>query len=216
MHHAYLYEGPLSLLSALAESARDMTGLSGEGNPDVHILEWEKFGIDESRELVSEASFKSVSGRGLFVIGVSSVTPEAQGALLKLFEEPQEGVVFVLLAPPGAVMSTLRSRFLNYPETLEQGTPQAAAAKKFLASPYKERSMQITALLKDEEMAKERVRDFLGSLEASLYAKFRKEKDIGEYRVGLADIALVRGYAGDRSAALKMLLEHLAATLPTI
>jgi len=215
MHHAYLYEGPFSLLPALAQSARDLFDMKEDGNPDVHVLAWEKFGIDESRELTSLASFKSMSSRALFIIGVSSITSDAQQALLKLFEEPQEGITFVLLAPHGSIIPTLRSRFLAYP--LKVGHPMSnfevqshAAAKNFLAASYKERSTQIVALLKDEELAKERVRDFLHSLEELLYKKVSN----AEHRTGLYDISLVRNYAGDRSAALKMLLEHLAATLP--
>jgi DNA polymerase III delta prime subunit len=212
MHHAYLYEGPFSLLPALAHSARDLFDMKHEGDPDVHMLSWEKFGIDESRELTAQASFKSMSSRALFIIGVSSITSDAQQALLKLFEEPQAGVTFVLLAPHGSIIPTLRSRFLNYPLTLTEEQAQHTVAKKFLASAYKERSTQITALLKDEELNKERVRDFLQSLESLLYKKVSD----AEYRSGLSDIALVRNYAGDRSAALKMLLEHLASTLPTV
>ncbi len=211
MHHAYLYEGPLSLLPALAESASAFVGIGGEGNPDVHVLLWEKFGIDESRDLTSQASLKVMSGRALFVVGVSSISHDAQQALLKLFEEPQAGVVFVLLAPPGAILATLRSRFLAYPQVLAQETPQAAGAKKFLASAYKERSAQITALLKDEEGTRERVREFLDSLEAILHKKIKTDADA---RAGLAEISVVRGYAADRSASNKMLLEHLAAVLP--
>ncbi len=159
-----------------------------------------------------QASFKSMSSKALFIIGVSSITSDAQQALLKLFEEPQAGVTFVLLAPHGSIIATLRSRFLSYPLTLTEEQGQASLAKKFLASAYKERSTQISALLKDEELNKERVRDFLQSLEALLHKRVSEP----QYRIGLGDIALVRNYAGDRSAALKMLLEHLAATLPVL
>ena len=65
---------------------------------------------------------------------------------------------------------------------------------------------------KDEEGARERVRGFLDGLETILQKDIRS-KDIRE---GLEDIAKVRSYAGDRSPSLKMLLEHLALSLPTL
>jgi hypothetical protein len=215
MHHAYVYEGPLSLLPALADSAKDLFNFSGEGNPDVHIYSFEKLNIDEARALASEASFKSVSGRALYVLGAGSISHEAQQALLKLFEEPQEGTMFVLLVPHGMLISTLRSRFVEYPKILEAEDSNLAPASKFLKSAYKERSAQIVAMLKEEEGAKERVREFVAMLEHVLHTAHTK-KPSQELRSGLSDIALVRGYLADRSASLKMLLEHLAATLPAL
>ncbi len=213
MHHAYLYEGQQNALEALVASARALLGFTKEGDPDVHIYVWEKFTIDEARALTTEASLKPVSGRALFVLALGSIGHDAQQALLKLFEEPQAGVTFVLLTPPGTLSATLRSRFVEYPEKVEEASGGAAAAKKFIASSYKERSAQVTALIKEEEGGKERVREFLTALEAAYHKKLSTS---AEARVALEDIALVRNYLADRSASLKMLLEHLAATLPTL
>ncbi len=215
MHHAYLYEGPASQFQALAESAKAFFNIKGEGNADLHVRQWEKFNIDEARELSSEASFKTISGGGLFIIGISSITTDAQQALLKLFEEPQEGLIFVVQVPHGALIPTLRSRFIAYPEAIEAQAEKGDAAAKFLASAYKERSLQITALLKDDEGEKERAREFIAGLESLIYAAEKKSPS-KELRAGLADIALTRNYLSDRSASIKMLMEHLAAVLPNI
>jgi hypothetical protein len=215
MHHAYFYEGPMSSKNALTESAKKMFGFGGHAeaaSPDIHIYEWEKLNIEDARELAAEASFKSVSGRALYILSAGSISFDAQQALLKLFEEPQEGSAFVLLVPPGILMPTLRSRFVEYPEKFEEDAALHAPAAKFLKSSYKERSAQITALLKEEGGEKERVREFLHALETQLHKKI-KEK---EMREGMADIQLVRNYLEDRSASMKMLLEHLAATLPLV
>src|ERR1700748_691393 len=98
MHHAYLYEGPLSVLPQLADDAckrfnfeRNPSTSLGASNPDILIEQWEKFGIEEARELNQHASLKSTNGRSLFILGISSVTSEAQQALLKLFKEPRQG-----------------------------------------------------------------------------------------------------------------------------
>lgn len=215
MHHAYLYEGSLSLLPPLAESAKKLFGFAGKteaSSVDVRTQAWEKMNIEDARGLASEVSLKSVSGRALYIVCAGSISYDAQGALLKLFEEPQEGAVFVLLTPPGILLDTLRSRFIAYPERLEENEAARAEAAKFLKSAYKERSAQIAALLKEEEGAKERVREFLHSLEVVLRKKI-KEKEV---RVGLEDIQLVRNYLEDRSASMKMLLEHLAISLPSL
>jgi hypothetical protein len=221
MHHAYFYEGPLSLLGELVASARILFNFEGGNNPDLQVREFEKFGIEDSQALRALASFKSTSGRALFVIGVGEITNEAQQALLKLFEEPAAGSIFVLLLPHGALLPTLRSRMLPYPEKLGEETAPKDKKRKsdtqeFLGQSYKTRSAAIAALLKDDEGVKERVRELLGGLETELYGQLQKTNGKKEYVEALEDIAKVRSYVGDRSPSLKMLLEHLAATLPQI
>ncbi|MCX6820194.1 MAG: hypothetical protein NT019_02875 [Candidatus Adlerbacteria bacterium] len=217
-HHAYLYEGPVSLLPQLAESACAQFNFQRENNPDVYVREWEKFGIDEARELTQQAALKAADGRALFVLGLSSITSEAQHALLKLFEEPVQGTIFVLLVPHGALLSTLRSRFLEYPEKLEQKAG-SGEAKEFLSWPYKKRSDWVTVFVKnDEENTRELARSFLNELEAVLYKKLGAAELVlkKEIREGLQDIAHFRDYLSDRAPSLKMILEHFAATLPLI
>jgi hypothetical protein len=227
-HHAYIYEGPQSLLDSLAADARGRFGMASEHSPDVHVRSFEKFGIDESRWLVDAGALKSAGGRALFVLGIASITSEAQQALLKLFEEPQEGSVYVVLLPHGVMLPTLRSRMLAYPGKLSfadkkaLGSPARLAAlgpdyfsqqaKSFLKLSGKERSELITKLLKDDEGEKEHVRDFVNALESELYKKVGEPKT----RQGLEDIAIVRKYLQDRSPSLKMLLEHLGVALPTL
>ena len=71
----------------------------------------------------------------------------------------------------------------------------------------------VTKLLKDEENTREHVREFLAGLESVLHKNLTKSAEV---RQGLADIARVRSYVGDRSPSLKMLLEHLALSLPRV
>lgn len=208
-HHAYLYEGSQGLLDILAQDARGRFGFAQEHSPDVHVRSFEKFGIEESRWLTEVGALKSAGGRALFVVGIASITSEAQQALLKLFEEPQEGSVYVMLVPHGAVIPTLRSRMLAYPAEIDEDASQKDA-KKFLNLSGKDRSDFITKLLKDDEGTKERVRDFINALEIELHKNIQDPKT----RQGLVDISMVRDYLRDRSPSLKMLLEHLAVSLP--
>ncbi|MBC7836614.1 hypothetical protein H7X87_02440 [Acetobacteraceae bacterium] len=222
MHHAYIYEGPLAALAGLAKDARTRFQFADLHDPNVQVLEFEKFGIDEARELKEMASLKSTSGRALFIIATGSMTVESQQALLKLFEEPQAGSIFILLVPQGSVLPTLRSRFLPYPQSNQQGSTLLESArsnlaenfgKRFLALPYTSRSAEITKLLKDDEGVRERVRDLLSGLESELYKNVSKNEEV---RSALADIAKVRSYSNDRSPSFKMLLEHLAVVLPKL
>lgn len=195
-HHAYYVEGPVSLFGAYKDRLRPY-----------YARQYWRFGIDEARELQAIALLKNYAD-GVFLLSTESFTSEAQQALLKLFEEPQPGTRFVLVVPHGTLLPTLRSRMLEYPDRLEKRA-DVGDAKRFLSLSGKDRSDFIARLLKDEDGQKERVRGFLGALEAEL------SKTIGDAKTrrALQDIAMVRDYARDRSPSLKMLLEHLALAL---
>ncbi len=122
----------------------------------------------------------------------------------------------MLLVPHGALIATLRSRMLEYPQKIDAQKKSTTEAKKFLSESAKSRSSTIAALLKDEEGVRERVRDLLEQLESELYQKLSKVKDKKTSREGLEDIAKVRSYLSDRSPSIKMLLEHLAVSLPRL
>src|SRR6185437_6940418 len=193
-HHAYIYEGSQDLLESLVADAKKRFTFEGDHNPDLHVESYEKFLLDNAHELTRDAQLKSVSGRSLFILGLASINSQAQQALLKLFEEPQEGIIFVLLVPHGILLPTLRSRLMAYPEKLKlagqkssgllsesslhdsAGQTFAQQALAFLKAPYKTRSTQIAALLKEEENIKERVRDFLSAIEVLVYAKLESTK----------------------------------------
>jgi len=201
MHHAYYIEGSLSQFDEYKAHLRPFWA-----------REYERFGIDEARELIALASLKNFA-EATFFAGASSITGEAQQALLKLLEEPQEGTTFIFLVPHGALIATLKSRMLLYPEVIAKFSRSDLLAGEFLKMGGKERSEFITKLLKDEEGVKERVRDFVNALEAQCVAQKALQKPEG--RQALEDIAMVRGYLADRSPSLKMLLEHLALALPS-
>jgi len=200
-HHAYYIEGSLSQFDEYKAHLRPFWA-----------REYERFGIDEARELIALASLKNFA-EATFFAGASSITGEAQQALLKLLEEPQEGTTFIFLVPHGALIATLKSRMLLYPEVIAKFSRSDLLAGEFLKMGGKERSEFITKLLKDEEGVKERVRDFVNALEAQCVAQKALQKPEG--RQALEDIAMVRGYLADRSPSLKMLLEHLALALPS-
>src|SRR3990167_1021427 len=115
------------------------------------------------------------------------------------------------LAPSSSLsilaIKSLRSLLLIFKKSFASRSD--LLAKDFLKMRSKERSDLIAKMLKDEEGAKERVRDFVNALEVVL------AKDVKKNKQGLADIAIVRDYLGDRAPSMKMLLEHLALSLPS-
>ena len=199
-HHAYYIEGSASAFDAYKDLIKPFW--SGK---------FERFGIDDARALIALASLKNFN-EAVFFVCAASITSDAQQALLKLFEEPQAGTTFVLLAPHGSLLPTLRSRMLPYPElsTATENSSLYWEVGKFLKMAGKERSEMIVKILKDDEGGKELVRDFINALEAEL------SKDVKKNKQGLEDIAMVRDYLGDKAPSLKILLEHLALSLPAI
>lgn len=198
--HAFYIEGQTEQFDAYKEALKPFWA-----------RKYERFGVDEARELTSLAGLKNIADRVVYFLGISSITTEAQQALLKLLEEPQQGTTFILLVPHGALIATVRSRMLPYPEQIE--FENSAEAKKFLKLGSKERSDYITKFLKDDEEVKERARDLVNGLEVELFDRHRKSITL-EVRQALEDIAKVRDYLRDRSPSIKMLLEHLALCLP--
>ena len=167
-HHAYYIEGSLQQFAAYVDQVRAAAGL-GAHDPNFVAQQYDTFGIDDARALQQLAQLKTTNGAALFFLAISSMTSEAQQALLKLFEEPQAGVVFVLLVPHGTLLPTLKSRCLAFSPNDEiihdaaVATPTHAKsatvasknldvntvqAKQFLAAPYKERSEMIVKMLK--------------------------------------------------------------------
>lgn len=217
-HHAYLYEGPLSVFEPLVADARARFANGALADSlSVYARVWDKFGIDESRELGSAASLRAVGGAQVFIVGVGSITAEAQQALLKLLEEPHAGVVFIFLVGHGALLPTLRSRFAAYPTALRAEESSRTDAAHFLSLPYKQRSDWIAAFLKDEEGVHERVRVFVQDLEEMLYTRLTMgTQPSASLYEALESVTAIRPYLSDRAPSLKMILEHFAATLPKL
>jgi len=209
-HHAYYIEGPSALFGSYKEELKPL-GRSPTGET-LWAKEFERFGIDEARALVTLAALKNFT-QATFLIATPQITTEAQQALLKLLEEPQVGSTFVLIVPHGVLLPTLRSRMLEYPK-LQTSSTKNQTVIKFLSSSPKERSDFIAKLLKDEDGVKERARDFVNALEAHCVKLNFTQRQEG--RQALEDIALVRDYLRDRSPSLKMLLEHLSVALPQV
>ena len=113
LHHAYALEGDKkTAVPILYDFFENDLKIKTKSNPDFYFNEFENFGIGNGREIQNLASKKAVSGNTrIFVIAFSSITSEAQNSLLKLFEEPSEGVhFFIIISSFEIFLPTLKSR----------------------------------------------------------------------------------------------------------
>lgn len=225
-HHGYLLAGDFEISrKAALEAARViLTSMSGvdvsrlEANPDFFHQAFELFGIQDSRELRQRASATSFGGAGkVFIIEIFSFSAESANALLKLFEEPSKGTHFFIIVPSlDDVIPTLRSRLAvvdnQDSERLALGTEEA---RKFLADLPGKRTESIKKILKDKQAAI----NFLDELEIILARAVKPP--LGGFTAktkiqALEEIQKCRGFLFSKAGSPKMVLEHLALSLPQI
>lgn len=222
MHHALAIEAEAEegIRAALDFVEREL-GVTAQGNPDVAVLRYGLFSVEDARrvsELAAGGAF--VGEHKVVIISASRAYHEAQNALLKVFEEPPAGTHLFLIMPSlGGLLPTLRSRvqvmnvkgFVN-PSFTKPNIPEIA--REFLAAGKERRSAMIKRLTsgKDEEQKRE-LRDeaiaLVGGIEAAAFAQ-----GVEKHSALLSDIAALRTHLYDRSAPVRMILEHLALVIP--
>lgn len=197
MHHAQLYIGEAEDMLSQIDARERKAG------PDVFYQTEKRFGIKQARDLKEMASRTSVEGEyRTFIIITSSITTEAQNALLKLFEEPPQTARFHLIVPREDVLiPTLRSRLLRTHDDVAD--TENDMARTFLQSPYRTRLETITARMKEKDD------DWAEHVLNGSEVFFSKK---GNYDA-LREIAFVKKYFYGPGASKKMLLEHLALSL---
>ncbi len=207
-HHATLFvdENRKEITSILMECLkRDQTVYSMH---DLSILD-----IDTARIIASWAQ-APYDGNKVILLSFHTATIPAQNALLKVLEEPNTGVYFIIVTSNlESIIPTLYSRL-----QLQQHTSQGIQRKDselFLETSTHERMKLtcVTSLLtaKDESGRKDRegLRIFILSL-----VELLKRKN-ADHRYILQTIE-VASYASDTSSSGKALIEYLALLLPQI
>lgn len=228
LHHAYGVSpngaGAVpEILSALERAA----GFVATGNPDFREERFEVMGIDEARVLKEAAGRTAMTGgKKIFIVSVRGITKQAQNALLKILEEPPSETHFFLIVPsPELLLPTLRSRLsmlrASDSRSENQMLAELPSAEEFLAKSPSARIAVVQAMLKalekekdDKEdsteplVEKERIMQFLSALERTLAGNVRQNA------TALSELLEVKTYARDRAPSLKLLLEHVALSLP--
>ncbi len=205
-HHAILIEGDKAgALEAFKEHLKSR-GKILERNPDIIILDIQNFGIEESRMLTSLALRSPIQEViKTIILFAGDITREAQNALLKLLEDPNPHVEFLISVPNAhALLPTLRSRL--YIVKGEKGNEDTNDAKKFIKAAVGERLSQIEKIVKDQkdEGSKENVRSFL----LGVIHELEKSSDENMAALKTACDALL--YIDDKGSSVKLLLESVA------
>ncbi len=204
IHHAYLIVGPKSIAVPHALSLHDVSIEESQNDPDIQILGYEVFGIDDARNLGVSAIQRPIGrSRRIFIISAESITNETQNALLKLFEDPPRTSAFVLISADDAqILPTLRSRFEVIRLTDTEGD-MSLLGKEFLKLSPAKRIEEIAVRTKAKDSAWGA--ELLSALERELHER-RAMKE-------LRDVLFVALYMKQRGASPKMLLEHLALSI---
>lgn len=117
--HAYLFVGPP--YSHKQRAAEELVAWLAETatlpSPNVHVLSPEESGKIKIRQIkdlltwLARTAHNPQAYRGVVISAAHTMTADAQGALLKMLEEPVDKVVFVLVADnTEGILATIQSR----------------------------------------------------------------------------------------------------------
>ncbi len=221
MHHAFVIESEAEegIGAALAWVEKEL-GVKAEGNPDISVLRYGLFSVADARRVSELAAGVAFAGESkAIIIAASRAYHEAQNALLKVFEEPPAGTYLFLIMPSlGGLLPTLRSRVHVLDRNVRhQVSYIPESAREFLKATKEKRSAMIKKIAEhkggDAAVAREEAIALLNGIEAAAF-KYRSQTSILEHAELLADIATLRVHLYDRSAPVKMILEHIAVVMP--
>jgi len=231
-HHSFVIEAEAEEGIEVAEAwAEKELGMKIENNPDVAVLRYGLFSVEDARNVCDIAAGAPFAGEyKVLIIAASRAYHEAQNALLKLFEEPPAGMYLFLIMPSlGGLLPTLQSRvqILNVKgfrnPTSNVGFPKphtSEAAEEFLKASKEKRSAIIKKLTsgKDEEEKRELRDEAIGIMNGVEAIAYQHRGDTLRFPQGITsllnDIATLRSNLYDRSAPVKMIFEHLSLVIP--
>ena len=221
-HHAYLL---------LGERQNWLAKLKPDLPTDRVYREAENFGIGDAPELKQKQQV-AVEARRFFIISFRTITLEAQNALLKTLEEPGAGNHFFLITgSQHGLLPTLLSRvqimtvdFGSESKEKAEAGLVSDLADNFLKSDYETRLKlagdYLAAVDEADETktssVKSRALALVNVLEACLHEQFEREPSNASITSALENISKCRNYLHDQAALPKMILEHLALTLPLV
>ena len=235
LHHAYLLEGIAeSILKELHEFLEEGLSFHIKGNPDFWHGAFDTFGIDDGRALKEMQSRRPVGERKIFIVQANFFTREAQNALLKVFEEPTPNThFFIITQNTASLLPTLRSRLavisnISRSDLYKYKGQTFIFAEGFLTATGAARIEMLKKMIEAKD--KNTAISFLNSLEEALYNNDGRATSVktlygndGFYgrRTSVKGVFVfeeiwkARSYLNDRAPSVKMILEHIALTVPS-
>lgn len=217
-HHSFVIEaGAEEGIAAAQAWAEKEIGMKAEANPDFVVLQYGLLSVEDARKVSEVAAGAPFAGEHkVVVIAASRAYHEAQNALLKIFEEPPpDTYLFLVLPSLGGLLPTLRSRVQEL-AVKESSKKISEEAEKFIGATKEKRSAIIKKLAsgKDEDERRENREEAIAIVNGIEAAAYKQKKRDGYAVALLSDIAELRGHLYDRSAPMKMILEHLSLVTP--
>jgi DNA polymerase III delta prime subunit len=222
-HHAYLLTGDseAGIASALGFTEREL-GLTASGNPDVVVLRYGLFSVEEARTFQDAVMRAPVRGKTkVIIVSATRFFYQAQNALLKTFEEPPQGTVLILVVPTeGILLPTMRSRLVALPGH-ELANGKDGITEEFLSAGKEAREKLIAKLLdrtksdKDDEKAAARS-EAVALIEGLTKAAYRAHQESPNPSLAafLSDLDAFTPMMHDTSTPLKIIFEHIQITMP--
>jgi len=222
LHHAYLIKGAMDdVLKELHNFLERELKFPVKSNPDFWCGEFDTFGIDDGREIKEMQSRRPIVGElKIFIISANFFTTEAQNSLLKVFEEPTNGTHFFIITQNiDTLLPTLRSRLSTvnsselFTETIQvQNMDTLVDIGEFLKSNKAKRATLLKDIIEDKN--KNSAISFLNDLEIAIYQLGNPMSELGENMFVFEEIIKCKKYLNGRSPSVKMILEHVAFTVP--
>ena len=230
-HHAFVIEAEAEegIKTAQAWVEKELM-MEVKGNPDIVVLRYGLLLVEDARrvsELAAGAPF--VGEHKVVIIAASRAYHEAQNALLKLFEEPPPGTYLFLILPSlGGLLPTLRSRVQVLSPYRDVRRPTSDVGRRtshtsetveeFLKASREKRSAIIKKLASgsDEEERRENREEAIVIVNGIERAVYQQNRGFTKPPVAqlLSEIQTLRGHLYDRSAPVRMILEHLSFVIP--
>lgn len=197
MHHASLLVGTLDWARIQIPQEEQILG------QDVLLYNYERMSIANVRSLIYEAGLRPVArAHRTFIIVCDSILHEAQNALLKIFEEPNNHTIFYLVIPrEDMLLPTLRSRMQLI--GVEEMVTQNNYFSEFLEIGYAERLACIAQKLKEEDTL------WVEMIVRGVEQYAREKRDA----VLIKDALMLSAYMHTTGSSKKMLLEHIALSV---
>jgi DNA polymerase III delta prime subunit len=213
LHHAYLVvgdaEGGVDTVLAILEKR----GVKTVGNLDVLVLRYADMAVDDVRDVITPFSSLNPLGDAKYcVVSFKTANRNAQNALLKIIEEaPGKTIFFFSVDVSGIVLPTVRSRSILLSSGTKAHTEGGEEAEAFLAEAFAKRLLRIEKLVGEVSKTQDRrpVRAFVRAL-----LRVAREKRLP--KEALRDTLDVDAYLRLSGSSPKILLSHLAVTLPRV
>ncbi len=237
LHHAYLIEGSRNEILPEIISFLEEINIKTSANPDFYDIAYDNLKIDDALNLRAFGTEKSFStGKKVFVISANQFTLDAQGVLLKMFEEPTLDTHFFLIMPDtAALLKTVISRFY-FISTKPEMKDAIKEAEKFISMKLADRIEFLKIFAKTEkdedeestspqpspyqgegdfESPRIRASKFLNALEVALHRKILSKKtdiDTSFFK----HFFKVREFLRQPGSSVKSLMESVAIVVPNL